>query len=68
MAHKHRLQSLNFYRRVLALEVRDEALEIRQRSQLRVNRLVAAFFGADGLGAAHVVGLSLEEVVLALTE
>ena len=47
---------------------RDEALEIRQRSQLRVNDLVAAFFGADSPGASHITWLRLGCVVLALAK
>ena len=47
---------------------RDEALEIRQRSQLGVNGLVAAFFGADGPGAADVVGAGREHIIFPLAE
>src|SRR6266446_4041365 len=42
--------------------------EIFQRSQLWMNRLVTALFGADGPGAADIIGLRGDGIVFPLSE
>src|SRR5262245_55524853 len=69
------LRHIRMIRRALKLDVqgdfdvkflsfRYEKLEIRQRSQLCMNGLVAAFFRADGPGATDIVGAGRERIIL----
>ena len=46
----------------------DQLFEIRQRAELRVNRLMPALLGADGPGAADIVRRGAQRIVLAFAK